>query len=296
MSVEQPIYPHRADHAAMPERLDGKVAVVTGGGAHSERVFGIGEATCKLFAEEGANVVVVDVSQEMVDRTVDAINDEDTPRAIGVETDITDEGAVKELASVCEAEFGQVDILVNNAGIRVDPGPITDFEEDEWDAIFDVNLKGMANCSKHLIPLMQEAGGGSIVNIASGNAELGRPGWSLYDATKSGVLGLTRDMACDHASDNIRVNSVLPGSIVTDYHIESSVFDQDEVDDVDEFIEQETTPDPDSKFGILKRRGHPREIANGILFLASDEASFVTGNTLNVDGGIVAGGYTAGYE
>lgn len=281
----------------MSQRLDGKVAVVTGGGAHSERVFGIGEATCKRFAAEGANVVVVDLTEEMVDRTVAAINDDDeTPEAIGVATDITDEADVEALAAACQAEFGGADILVNNAGIRVDPGPITEFEDEDWDAIMDVNLRGMAYCAKHFIPQMQAAGGGAIVNIASGNAELARPGWTLYDTTKSGVLGLTRDMACDHASDNIRVNAVLPGTIVTDYHIENNVFDSGEVDGVEEFIEQETTPDPDSHYGILNRRGHPREVANAILFLASDEASFITGNTINADGGIVSGGYTAGYD
>ncbi len=279
----------------MSERLAGKVAVVTGGGAHSERVFGIGEATCKLFAEEGANVVVVDLTEEMVERTAAAINEGDNPEAIGVATDITDEDDVKQLATVCEEEFGGADILVNNAGIRVDPSPITEFDDDDWEAIMDVNLKGMAHCSKHLIPQMQADGGGAIVNIASGNAELARPGWSLYDTTKSGVLGMTRDMACDHAADNIRVNAVLPGSIVTDYHIENNVFDSSEIDGVDEFIDEETTRDPDSTYGILKRRGHPREVAHAILFLASDDASFITGNTLNADGGIVSGGYTAGY-
>lgn len=280
----------------MAQRLDGTVAVVTGGGAHTNRALGIGEETCKLFAEEGANVVVVDVAQEMVDRTVEKLNNGGNPEAVGVATDITQQAAVEELADVCEEEFDHVDILVNNAGIRVDPGPITEYDEDDWDAIFDVNLKGMANCSKHLIPLMKKSDGGSIVNIASGNAQLGRPEWALYDSTKSGVLALTRDMAIDHAVDNIRVNSLLPGSVVTDYHFESSVFDSGEVDDPEAFIEQETTPGSHTNMGILKRRGHPREVAYGILFLASDESSFVTGNTLNVDGGIVSGGYTAGYD
>lgn len=261
------------------------VAVVTGGGAHSDRVFGIGEQTSLLLAEEGANVVVVDVDQEMADRTVAEIEDRGGPEALGLEVDITDEAEVEALAATCEERFGGVDVLVNNAGIRIDAGPITEMDEDDWDAIFDVNLKGMAYCSKHLIPLMEERGGGSVVNVSSANAELGRENWSIYDATKSSVLALTRDMACDHASDDIRVNSVLPGPTVTDYH-----FGDADDEEFEETVEERTTPEPDGP-GIQNRHAHPRELAQGILFLASDEASFVTGTALNVDGGLTAAGY-----
>lgn len=260
-----------------------KVVVVTGGGAHSDRVFGIGEQTCLLLAEEGANVVVVDVDQEMVDRTVDEIEALGGSEALGLEIDITDETEVEALAETCEERFGAVDALINNAGIRIDAGPITEMDADDWDTIFDVNLKGMAYCSKHLIPLM--ADGGSVVNVSSANAELGRENWSVYDATKAGVLALTRDVACDHAADGVRVNSILPGPTVTDYHLG----DADD-GEVEEAVEELTTPDPDGP-GIQNRHAHPRELAQAILFLASDEASFITGTALNVDGGLTAAGY-----
>lgn len=163
-----------------------KVVVVTGGGAHSDRVFGIGEQTCLLLAEGGANVVVVDVDQEMVDRTVDEIEALRGSEALGLEVDVTDETEVEALAETCEERFGAVDALINNAGIRMDADPITELDADDWDTIFDANPKGMAYCSKRLIPLM--ADGGSVVNVSSANAELGRENWSVYDATKAGVL------------------------------------------------------------------------------------------------------------
>ena len=270
----------------MADRLQDRVAVVTGGGAHTERVFGIGEHICQEFAEEGARVVVVDVDQAMADRTAEVINDDTTtPEAIGLQVDITDEDAVEGLSRECTERFGRVDALVNNAGVRIEGGPLTELSFDDWEWIFDVNLRGMAMCSKHLIPLMMDSGGGAIVNISSANAELGREGWSVYDATKAGVLALTRDMACDHADDGIRANCILPGGTVTDYHIENS-----EVEDVDAHIEDMTQPRPNGP-GILKRNGHPREIAKAVLFLASEESSFITGTSLNVDGGLVAAGY-----
>ncbi len=267
----------------MSQRLNDRVAVVTGGGAHTDRVFGIGEHICRLFAAEGATVVVVDVDQEMADRTVQSITTDTDTEAVGREVDITSEDRVEGLRSFCEERFGRVDVLVNNAGVRIRGSPITDVSMDDWEFIFDVNLKGMALCSKHLIPLMGE--GSAIVNISSANAELGREGWSVYDATKAGVLALTRDIACDHAMDGIRANSVLPGGTVTDYHIENA-----DIDDVDDHIDRMISQRPDGP-GILKRNGHPREIAQAVCFLASDEASYITGTSLNVDGGLVASGY-----
>ena len=265
----------------MSDRLADSVAVVTGGGAHTDRVFGIGEATCRLFAEEGATVVVVDVTEAMVDRTVEALREETDAEIVGVPTDLTDESSVEALASVLDERFGGVDVLVNNAGIRIPGGPITELDTEDWDRIFDVNLRGMALACKHLIPLMQDDGG-SIVNVSSANAEIGRRGWSAYDATKAGVLAFTRDLACDHAADGIRVNSVLPGPTVTDYHL-------DGVDDPEAEIEARTSSEGGGP-GILNRSGHPRELAYGILFLASDDSSFVTGAAIPVDGGLTATG------
>lgn len=267
----------------MGERLQDTVAVVAGGGAHTERVFGIGEMTACRLAEEGATVVVADITEEMAQRTVDRIERDSDSEAIAVEVDLTDEESISELASTCEDRFGSIDVLVNNAGIRIEPGPVTEATTENWQSIFDVNLKGIADCCKHLIPLMDQ--GGSIVNVSSANAQLGRKNWALYDATKAGVLGLTRDMACDHAEQGIRVNAVLPGPTVTDYHLQGT----DEAD-IESLIEERTTRSADGP-AILGRHAHPRELANGILFLASDESSFVTGASLNVDGGLTAAGY-----
>lgn len=269
----------------MGNRLAGKTAVVVGGGAHSERVFGIGESTCRRFAEEGCTVVVADVAEEMAERTVDRIEADGGPPAHAVEVDLTVEAEVEALADLCRERFDAVDAVVNNAGIRIDPGPVTESTREDWQSIFEVNLRGVADCCKHLVPVLADTGGGSVVNVSSANAQLGRRDWALYDATKAGLLGLTRDMACDHADDGVRVNAVLPGPTLTDYHLERY-----DVSDVDSLVDEQTTPQPDGP-GILKRRAHPEELANAILFLASPESSFVTGTSLNVDGGLTAAGY-----
>jgi len=181
------------------------------------------------------------------------------------------------MAERVEAEFGSVDVLVNNAGIRVEPKPVTEADEESWDQILDVNLKGIAFCSKHVIPLMD--GGGSIVNMGSEGAIVGRPNWSQYDATKGGIVSMTRDMACDHAEDGIRVNAVSPGWIITDYHVGDR-----EGEEAEEFVEEHTTSHEGGP-GILNRAGLPREVADPILFLASERASFITGVNFVVDGG-----------
>ena len=259
--------------------ITGKCAVVTGAGAHSERVHGIGESISRRFVAEGADVIVVDYDQAMVDRAVADISDAGPGSVRGMATDITDEGAIEALAHSIEEHEGTVDILVNNAGIRIPGSPVTELDGDAFDDIFAVNLKGMALCSKHLIPLMED--GGSIVNISSANAKFGRQGWTAYDSTKAGVLALTRDMACDHAADGIRVNSLLPGPTVTDYHIQDA-------DDPEARIEEAIEPSEHGP-GILNRSAHPDEIAAGVLFLASEESSFITGASIPVDGGLTAG-------
>jgi NAD(P)-dependent dehydrogenase (short-subunit alcohol dehydrogenase family) len=255
-------------------RLQNKVAVVTGGGS------GIGRETCLLFAEEGATVVVVDQKLEDAQDTVDRIGNSGGPRAIAIQADVAREGDITALASQCEQEFGRVDILVNNAGARV-WGPVTEATDESWQFIFDVNLKGPANCCKHIIPLMARSGGGRIVNVSSANAVSGRSKMAQYDATKAGLMALTRSMACDHAEQNIRVNAILPGPTLTDFHIKRA---QASGRTLDERVVERNPDGP----GIMKRQGKPREIAYGILFLASDESSYVTGIGLSVDGGLTA--------
>lgn len=258
----------------LKKRLEGKVAVVTGGGS------GIGRETCLLFAEEGANVVVVDRYIEDAENMVEQIKKIDGASAISIKAEIAVEAEIANIATETEKAYGRVDILVNNAGARVF-GPVTEADEDTWQLIFEVNLRAVGYCCKHLIPLMKKSGGGSIVNVSSANGVVGRSGMALYDATKAGVLGLTRSMACDHAEDQIRVNAILPGPTLTDYHKKRAAAAGKVLDN------RLTQPHPNGP-GILKRQGTPREIAYGILFLASEEASFVTGTSLHVDGGLSA--------
>lgn len=255
-------------------RLKNKVAIVTGGGS------GIGRATCLLFAEEGAEVIVVDRNEEDAQKTVELIAAQDGPQAIAVKAEVAIEAEIANLANITKERFGRVDILVNNAGARV-YGPVTEADEQTWQHIFEVNLRAVGYCCKHIIPLMVQSGGGSIINVSSANGVVGRPGMALYDATKAGVLALTRSMACDHAGENIRVNAILPGPTLTDFHMKRAAEAGRTIDP------NITKPNPNGP-GILKRQGTPRELAYGILFLASDEASYVTGACLNVDGGLSA--------
>mgnify|MGYP006290410335 CR=1 FL=1 len=262
----------------MGDTLQERVAVVTGGGS------GIGEAICHRFAEAGADIVAVDWEGEEARSTAEQIETETGTEAIGVETDVSDEAQVEAMADVIADRFGSIDVLVNNAGIRVEPSPVTAATEEMWDRILGVNLKGYAFCAKHLIPLMD---GGSIVNMASEGAEVGRRGWSLYDSTKGAIVSMTQDMACDHAEDGIRVNAVSPGWAITDFHLPE--------ENPDAFFEEKTSPHADGP-GILKRAADPREIANIVLTLASDEASFVTGANFRVDGGKTAVGHDIQWE
>ena len=256
----------------MGKRLAGDTAVVTGGGA------GIGEATCLRFAEEGARVVVVDRYESDAAGTVESIAEAGGPEALAVEADVSDESRVEAMAERVADRFGSADVLVNNAGIRVDPVPVTEADEGSWDRILGVNLKGTAFCSKHVLPLMADDGG-SVVNVASVGAGTGREGWAQYDSTKGGIVSMTRDMACDHAAEGIRVNAVSPGWVITDYHLGDRTGEEAAA-----YVREKTTRGG-SDDGILKRAAEPREVADAILFLASEESSFVTGIELPVDGG-----------
>jgi NAD(P)-dependent dehydrogenase (short-subunit alcohol dehydrogenase family) len=255
-------------------RLKEKVAVVTGGGS------GIGRETCLLFAEEGARVAVLDMKLEDAEDTVQRIAAMGGPKAIAVQANVATEDEVAAAVRRIDEEFGRIDILVNNAGVRV-WGPVTDATEQDWEFIVDVNLKAPGICCKYVIPIMARNGDGRIVNVSSANAVAGRPNMALYDATKAGLAALTRSMACDHVAQGIRVNAILPGPTLTDFHIKRA---QAAGRVLDESVTQRNERGP----GIMKRQAKPREIAYGILFLASDESSYVTGTCLNVDGGMTA--------
>jgi dihydroanticapsin dehydrogenase len=254
------------------KRFEGKVAVVTGGGS------GIGRATCLRFAEEGAAVAVAEIDETRGKEVAEEIS-RAGGKAISVRTDVADEESVRAAVSRIVASLGRIDVLVNNAAVFVLKG--IDATVAEWRKILDVNVMGPALMAKHVVPEMRKAGKGAIVNLGSISSFIAQPQFVTYNTTKTAILGMTRCMALDLAPDNIRVNAVCPGAVWTPIVIELA--GQKGLD--------RKAADADPEWGaahMIKRVADPREIANAILFLASDEASFVTAESLMVDGGYVA--------
>ena len=248
-------------------RLEGKVAIITGAGA------GMGEAAARIFVREGARVLVADRDGALTGSVASSLG----AAAVPFVGDVSKTPDVKAMAELAVSRFGRSDILVNNAGYGI-RGSVVTTEEDEWDALMAVNLKGVYLCSKHVIPVMVAQGGGAVVNTASNVASVGIADRAAYVASKGGVAALTRAMALDHAADNIRVNCVAPG--VT----RSTYFDRMIAahNDPDGFVAALGARSP------MNRMAAPAEIANVMLWLASDEASFVTGAMYTVDGGMTA--------
>jgi len=253
-------------------RFQGKVALVTGGGS------GIGRATCLRFAEEGASVVVADIDEKRGHVVADEIRGTGK-KAIFVRTDVADESSVRDAVSRTAAEYGGIDILVNSAAVFVLKG--IDATVEEWRKVLDVNVMGSALMAKHVVPYLRKAGGGAIVNLGSISSFIAQPQFVTYNTTKTAILGLTRCLALDLAPDNIRVNAVCPGAVWTPIVMDLTA--QAGMD--------RKAADASPQWGgahMIKRIADPREIANAILFLASSEASFVTAESLMVDGGYVA--------
>jgi len=252
-------------------RLDGKVAAVTGGAS------GIGEATVRLMVEEGARVSFSDRDVARGTAIAEEING-GGGEVLFVEADLRREADAKNFVERTVEQFGQLHILVNNAAIRLYQN-VVEASEESWDAILGVNVKGYAFCSKYAIPFLRDTGNGNIVNVASNNAVIAGDNTVQYDTTKAAVTGLTRGMARAHAADGIRVNALCPGPTFTPWHAQrADAAGQDH----EAFKEEFGQPT------LLKRTAKPREIAACAVFLASDDASFVTGSCLFADGGVSA--------
>jgi len=253
----------------MGARLHGKVAVVTGAAA------GIGEATAELFAEEGARVVVLDI-----DPTGEAVAQRIRTHgggALFTQADIASESEVAEAIALAADTFGRIDILVNNAAVFVLKG--LEATPADWRRSLDVNVVGTALCTRYAAEVMKRSSGGSIINLASISSYIGQPNFLAYSATKAALLNMTRCMAVDLAPFNIRVNCVCPATIrtaATDRHMATTG------------LSEETFLAEQAPLHLLNRVGTPREVAYAILFLASDEASFITATPLLVDGGYLA--------
>ncbi len=241
------------------------VAIVTGGGS------GIGRATATRFASEGARVVVTDVDVDGGEETVSQI-EADGGEATFLEADVTDEDDVKATVETAVDTYGGLDFAFNNAGIEGANESSSQQSRSNWDQVIDINLTGVFLGIREQLPAMLEDGGGAIVNTASVAGLLGFPNLSPYVASKHGVLGLTKTAAVEFSADGIRVNAVCPGVIETPMVARTREEDP-------EMMEQTAAATP------IGRLGDPEEIASAVVWLCSDDASFVTGESLVVDGG-----------
>lgn len=243
-------------------RLRNKVCIVTGGGR------GIGREIALTFAREGGDVVIWDMNEENA-RKVSSECKELGANSIYRKVDVTDREEVKKSVAEVEKEFGHIDVLVNNAGITKDAF-LKEMDEKMWDDVINVNLKGTFDCTQFVVPVMAKNGKGSIVNIASVVGIYGNIGQTNYAASKAGIIGMTKTWAKELARDGIRSNAVAPGFIKTPMTAKVP-------EKVINYMIKRTP---------MRRMGEASEVANAVLFLASDESSFVTGHILQVDGGL----------
>lgn len=253
-------------------RLQGKVTLITGSGS------GIGKSSALRFAEEGATVIVNDLDAAKGEETAQEI------RAAGgsalfLQADVTNPDSVKTMIDRALEQFGRIDVLFNNAGIS-GVGAIHEVEPEAWDRVIQVNIRGVFLPSKYVLPSMMERRSGSIINMSSCIAEIGLARRASYSATKGAVLALTKSMQVDYAPYNIRVNALLPGTILTPF--------------VEQYLRQSYDNPEEAIEGLKKRQlsgdlGRPEDVAQAALFLASDESKFMMGSPLYIDGGVTFG-------
>ena len=250
-------------------RLKDKVALISGAGS------GIGRTTALLFAREGARISAVDWNPASTAETVAAIQ-EKGGRAIAVSADVSDAAQVESMVRQTVQTYGQLDILFNNAGVMQPLKTTVETSEEDWDRVMDINLKGTFLAMKYGIPEMLKSGGGSIINSSSMAGLIGFTYMPAYTASKAGIILLTKSAALEYAGQNIRINCICPGTIST------PMADSLKTDPNLKNYE------PNRKQIPFGRRGTPEEIAQAVLFLASDDASYITGTALNIDGGVIA--------
>lgn len=253
-------------------RLSGKIALITGSGS------GIGKAAALLFAQEGATVIVNDLDAQKGEETVQEIVEMGS-KGIFIQADVTDPASVQAMVEQTIAAFGHIDVLFNNAGIS-GVGALHEVEPDVWDRVMSVNIRGVYLPSKYALPHMMQRKSGSIINMSSCIAEIGLAKRASYSATKGAVLALTKSMQVDYAPYDIRVNALLPGTILTPF--------------VENYLHT-SYENPEAAIESLKKRqlsgelGRPEDVAKAALFLASDESKFMMGSPLYIDGGVVFG-------
>jgi NAD(P)-dependent dehydrogenase (short-subunit alcohol dehydrogenase family) len=250
--------------------LEQKVCIVTGAGS------GIGRATAELFARHGARVAVADVNETAAKTVADGLGGD----AISVRVDVSSANDVECMVAKVVEKWGRIDVLINNAGFGM-TGNVVTIQEADWDRIMAVNVKGIFLCSKYVIPVMVRGGGGSIVNTTSYTAVSAIADRTAYVASKGAISSLTRAMALDHAKDGIRVNAVAPGTIDSPYF--AKIFAQSD--------NPEKLRGDFNARAALNRMGRPEEVAEAMLFLASDRSGFATGSVLTIDGGSSIGNH-----
>ena len=256
----------------MPDRLAGKTAIITGAGSRAEGI-GNGRATAILFAREGAEVLLVDRDEEAVQATLDMIRAEGNDAAIAV-ADVTATEDCARIVADAVSRYGKLDVLHNNVGIG-GRGTVEQISEVEWDHVQRVNVTSMMLTCKHAIPALRENGGGAIINVSS-IAALRPRGLTAYSVSKAAVATLTQALAVDHGRDHIRANCIMPGPVYTPMVYSAGMSD--------ELRERRKNA------SLLKQEGEPWDIGWAAVFLASDEAKYVTGVILPVDGGVTVRG------